>query len=178
MTGGKMEFGESGKEEPVPEIQEKTGVSAEDYCKLVMQMRKTTLMLQQISHIPLGELTMLLTIRRLMEESGEVRVARLGEIMKLSRPAVSRMLHVLEKKGYIEMKNGEEDQRYLFVQPVQKGMQCLKEEMEDGYEILKRVRERMGEEEMYHFLRSYSRFHTLLTEEIIQLNKENGIRPI
>ncbi|MDO5146383.1 MAG: MarR family transcriptional regulator [Eubacteriales bacterium] len=171
-AAGQIPQEEKKQEKPEPEI------SVDDYKKLVMQMRKTNLMIQQISGIPLGELTMLLTISHLSKENGEAKVSCLGDLMKLSKPAVSRTLHILEKKGYIEMKNGEKDQRYLFVRPVKKGMQCLEEELEDGYEILERVKKRMGEKEMCDFLHSYGHFHSLLTEEIIRLNKEKGIRPV
>lgn len=145
-------------------------ISVDDYRRLVMQMRKANLLLQQITEIPLGELTMLLTISRMSEETGEAKVSCLGERMKLSRPAVSRMLHVLEKKGYIEMQNGREDQRYLFVRLMDRGRECLKEEMQDGYRVLRRVRDRMGEQKLYDFLCSYNQFHTLLAEEIINLH--------
>ena len=72
-------------------------VCADDYKELIVQMRKSNLLFQQMSSVPLGELTMLLAISRQSERLGAVRVSGLGTAMKLSRPAVSRMVHVLEK---------------------------------------------------------------------------------
>ena len=52
---------------------------------------------------------MLLTLRHLLLAKEFVIPSDIGDAMKLSRPAVSRMLHNLERKGYLEMKSSEED---------------------------------------------------------------------
>ena len=135
-------------------------------------MRKSSLLFQQISSVPLGELTMLLAISRQSERVGSVRVSGLGTAMKLSRPAVSRMLHVLEKKGYIQMKNGEEDQRYVFVSLTEKGQELLHQELAYGYQVLEKVRDRMGDRCLTDYLHYCGKFHEILSEEITKLNKK------
>lgn len=147
-------------------------VSTDDYKELIVQMRKSNLLFQQMSSVPLGELTMLLAISRQSERIGAVRVSGLGNAMKLSRPAVSRMLHVLEKKGYIQMKNGEEDQRYVFVSLTDKGQKLLHQEMDYGYHMLEKVRERMGDRCLHDYLHYCGKFHEILSEEIIKLNSK------
>lgn len=86
--------------------------------------------------------------------------------MKLSRPAVSRMLHNLERKGHLEMKSSEEDHRYVKVQFTQTGKELIIEEFEKCCKLLERVKERMGEKDMYKFLYYYSQFCTILVDEI------------
>lgn len=170
-----MEFEEAGSsEQESQQLQNKKCsdtqcLSTDDYKELIVQMRKSILLFQQISSVPLGELTMLLAISRQSERVGSVRVSGLGTAMKLSRPAVSRMLHVLEKKGYIEMKNGEEDQRYVFVDLTDKGNNVLHQELSYGYHVLEKVRDRMGTRSLKDYLRYCEKFHEILSEEIVKL---------
>lgn len=121
-------------------------VTLEDYQQLIIQMRKANVQFQQMCNIPSGELTMLLTLRHLLLAKEFVIPSDIGDAMKLSRPAVSRMLHNLERKGYLEMKSSEEFEK------------CCK--------LLERVKERMGEKDMYKFLYYYSQFCTILVDEI------------
>lgn len=151
---------------------EHQAICTDDYKELIVQMRKSSLLFQQISSVPLGELTMLLAISRQSERVGSVRVSGLGTAMKLSRPAVSRMLHVLEKKGYIQMKNGEEDQRYVFVSLTEKGQELLHQELAYGYQVLEKVRDRMGDRCLTDYLHYCGKFHEILSEEITKLNKK------
>ena len=135
-----MEFEETDQSEQVPQKENKNyDVSTDDYKELIMRMRKANLLFQQMSRIPLGELSMLLAISRLSKELGKVKVSSLGNAMKLSRPAVSRMLHNLEKKGYVQMKNSDEDQRYVFVYTTENGKALLQNELNYGYKKKKKV---------------------------------------
>ena len=147
-------------------------VSMDDYSVLIMQMRKANLLLQQVCQVPLGELTMLLTLSCLSEGTGAVPASSLDKAMNLSRPAVSRMLHVLEKKGCLEMKNDEDDQRYVLVYPTEKGLKILQEELSYGYHLLKRVSDRMGVEHTRDFLHYSAEFYQIMTEEISKREKQ------
>ena len=80
--------------------------------------------------------------------------------------AVSRMLHNLERKGYLEMKSSEEDHRYVKVQFTQAGKKLITEELEKCGTLLERVKERMGEKDMNQFLYYYSEFCSILVDEI------------
>ena len=109
---------------------------------------------------------MLLTLRHLLLAKAFVIPSDIGDAMKLSRPAVSRMLHNLERKGYLEMKSSEEDHRYVKAQFTQTGKELITEELEKCCKLLERVKERMGEKDMYKFLYYYSRFCSILVDEI------------
>lgn len=162
-----MELEEAGSSEQ--DEKKDCDVCTDDYKELIVQMRKSSLLFQQMSSVPLGELTMLLAISRQSERVGAVRVSGLGTAMKLSRPAVSRMLHILEKKGYIQMKNGEEDQRYVYVSLTDKGKDLLHQEMSYGYHVLEKVKDRMGDRCLKDYLQYCGKFHEILSEEIIKL---------
>ena len=163
---------QSQKKETGSDTQPSDGVCTDDYKELIVQMRKSNLLFQQMSSVPLGELTMLLAISRQSERLGAVRVSGLGTAMKLSRPAVSRMLHVLEKKGYIQMKSGEEDLRYVYVFLTDKGSELLHREMTHGCRVLEKVRERMGSRCLNDYLRYCGKFQEILSEEIIKLDQQ------
>lgn len=168
-----MEFEETDQSEQVPQKEkENQDVSTDDYKDLIIRMRKANLLFQQMSRIPLGELSMLLAISRLSKELGKVKVSSLGNAMKLSRPAVSRMLHNLEKKGYVQMKNSDEDQRYVFVYTTEKGKALLQNELNYGYRIMEKVRKRMGSDCMQGFLRYSNEFHRILSEELLKLGEK------
>lgn len=108
-----METKDTGSSDwPEDEPQTEQKVTLEDYQQLIIQMRRANVQFQQLCNIPSGELTMLLTLRRLLLVKTFVIPSDIGDALKLSRPAVSRMLHNLERKGYLEMKSSEEDHRY------------------------------------------------------------------
>ena len=165
-----MEFEEAESSEQ--DEKKDCAVCADDYKELIVQMRKSSLLFQQMSRIPLGELSMLLAISRLSKELGKVKVSSLGNAMKLSRPAVSRMLHNLEKKGYVQMKNSDEDQRYVFVYTTEKGTALLQNELNYGYRIMEKVRKRMGNDCMQGFLHYSNEFHRILSEELLKLGEK------
>ena len=156
--------GSSDWPEDQPQTEQK--VTLEDYQQLIIQMRRANVQFQQMCNIPSGELTMLLTLRRLLLTKTFVIPSDIGDAMKLSRPAVSRMLHNLERKGYLKMKSSEEDHRYVKVQFTQSGRELITEELEKCVKLLERVKDRMGERDMNQFLYYYSEFCSILVDEI------------
>lgn len=115
--------GSSDWSEDEPQTEQK--VTLEDYQQLIIQMRRANVQFQQLCNIPSGELTMLLTLRRLLLAKTFVIPSDIGDALKLSRPAVSRMLHNLERKGYLEMKSSEEDHRYVKYSSPRQGRSLL-----------------------------------------------------
>ena len=156
--------GSSDWSEDEPQTEQK--VTLEDYQQLIIQMRRANVQFQQMCNIPSGELTMLLTLRRLLLAKTFVIPSDIGDALKLSRPAVSRMLQNLERKGYLEMKSSEEDHRYVKVKFTQAGKKLITEGLEKCGTLLERVTERMGEKEMNQFLYDYSEFCSILVDEI------------
>lgn len=163
--GGNMEFEESEESSQMMEEEMNENHSQSDFRELVVQMRRANLCFQQMCSVPMGELTMLLSIHSLSENHAPVMISRLGNYLKLSKPAVSRMLHVLKNKGYIQMENGKEDQRYVFVETTEKGRELMQKEMFHCHNLIQRVKERMGEEDMHDFLYYNKKFYSILEEE-------------
>lgn len=152
--------------------QEKKGpkeqkVTLEEYQQLIIQMRRANLHFQQMCTVPSGELTMLLTLSKLFLRKAFVIPTDIGEAMKLSRPAVSRMLHNLERKGYLRMKSRKEDHRYVMVELTPKGRELIEKETEKFCRLLEKVAEKMGEKDMQEFLCYYSKFCSILADEVL-----------
>lgn len=163
-----MEFGEIEQEEqPEPDGEEKRNtVSPEEYQEMIVQFRKINLHFQQMCGMPAGELTMMLTIHRLMEQGASVTVSKLGKVLYLSKPAVSRMLHTLKRKGYIQMSCGQDDHRFVHVEYTEDGLRRMQEELSKGVSAMRRVFSRMGREDMSRLLHYCYRFCSILSEEI------------
>lgn len=160
-----MEFGEAEESAQRMEQVQIDDHAQNDFREMIVQMRKATLCFQQMCSVPMGELTMLLTIHNLSENHTPVVISRLGDYLKLSKPAVSRMLHVLKKKGYIQMENGKEDQRFVFVEITEKGQELIQHEMVHCHNLIWQVRERMGEKDMHDFLYYNKKFYSIFEEE-------------
>ena len=136
-----------------------------DYELLLIALRQLSLHLQQVSSIPQGELTMMLAISQLEKEKGYVLPSEIKKVMHLSRPAISRMIHNLEKKGYLVREVSTADHRFVRVGITRPGIERMEAALIKCAEILKKVKDRMGEEDMEHFLEYNRKFCRILSEE-------------
>lgn len=157
---------ERGAGEQSKEEQGSGGRSKESYEMLLIAVRQMSLHLQQMCSIPQGELTMLIAISRMEKEKGYVLPSELRTAMHLSRPAVSRMLHNLEDKGYLRRRVSDSDHRFVRVEITNQGKEKMNTAIERCTDILKKVKERMGEEDMEHFLDYNKKFCRILSEEV------------
>lgn len=84
-----METKDTGSSDwPEDEPQTEQKVTLEDYQQLIIQMRRANVQFQQLCNIPSGELTMLLTLRRLSASQNichSIRYRRCAEAVKTSR---------------------------------------------------------------------------------------------
>ena len=133
------------------------------YKDLIVQLRSINLLIQKQCKAPMGEIVSLLTIQHLCKAEGEISVSAVGEKMHLSRPAISRMIHTLKRKGYIEFHQGRKDHRYNYIVLTEAGKHLINEEMNRCMRMMKQASEKMGQEDMEHFLYYSGRFFRLLS---------------
>lgn len=148
------------------EITERSDEELERYKEFLIHLRWISLRLQKQCDTPMGEVTFLLTIQKVCKKDGEICVSGLGEKLNLSRPAVSRMIHVLKRKGYIEFHPGKKDHRFLYIGLTEEGKNLIHREMEKCMSLIHKVSEKMGEKDMEAFLYYGSKFYSLLSQEI------------
>ena len=131
----------------------------------LMQLRRANLCFQKQCQTPMGEMTVLLSIYQMIRQGLSVSVSSLGDRLQLSRPAVSRMMHTLKKKGYIVLHPGMEDHRYIFIELTRPGQDLLQREAERCLDLLHRVSDRMGKDDMEQYLYYSRKFASILMEE-------------
>lgn len=159
------------KEELNRQENDPTNVPDENpYIDLLLLMRRVGIHFQQMCRIPAGEFATLMMLGRAEKDGQKIMPSDLGRKMRLSRPAVSRMLHNLENKGYICKKNNRRDHRYVTLEITEKGLAMLNEELERSRKILSRVVDRMGVKDMSRLLHYNRIFCNCLAEEIHEHN--------
>lgn len=115
------------------------------------------------------EYEMLAVIGRYMEEnSGTVGicVSALAGMLKVSSPAVSRMIGVLEEKGYIGRDADRKDRRNIRVYLTDSGKEIKRQAEERMRRMMSRVVERMGEEQTRHLIELWNRLADIMEEEL------------
>lgn len=125
---------------------------------LIVCIRQYNILLQQMCELPPGELVMLIIISKYEEQGVHTSATDLVKTMSLSRPAVSRMLHTLEKKGLLQMENDKEDHRIIRVKMKPLGQELVQREVSRCARIMKKVAERVGYENVHKMLEYNQRF--------------------
>ncbi|MDR3216856.1 MAG: MarR family transcriptional regulator [Clostridiaceae bacterium] len=84
--------------------------------------------------------------------------ADMQELLYVTKPAISRMLHVLEKKGYVEREINRSNRRKLTVTLTDKGTEVLARAEKKVDDALNEIIHRFGEEETRQFIEIFNRF--------------------
>lgn len=98
-------------------------------------------------------------------ERGGIYVWELARRTHALPPAVSRTLRGLEERGYIERSVDREDRRNVKVLPTIGGLAAWDRAKQSSQEALRRVLERMGEEDMDQLVRLCDRLCDVIEEE-------------
>ena len=116
--------------------------------------------------LPRGEFMMLHQINLCNNEqktacAGEpgVRASHIGEVMEISRPAVSQMLKALERKGLIERTTAPNDRRMVSVRLTRQGRELLDRAWSDYTDMIRRVCVEMGQDGTQQLIESFNRLY-------------------
>jgi len=74
-----------------------------------------------------------------------VRAAKLSELLKVSRPAVTRVLNGLENRGYITRRIDKNDRRSIIVELTEAGRKALEAADEKVLSVADRLAARLGD---------------------------------
>lgn len=135
---------------------------------IVHHLRTISSQIKPVKNITLGEYTALNIIGRMQEKEqvNPLTPTKLNEMFGTKKPATSRMLTILEKKGYIERLAEERDHRITHLSLTTRGREILEEETIAYKGLTERVIERMGREELTVLLASLVKLEDILKEEI------------
>lgn len=140
----------------------------EDFLKTANRFGKMRfhLMFRDLSR---RELEMLMVIHRHTQEQPNqegIFVSHLAKLLKVSPPAVSRMIGGLEEKGYLYRNIDPEDRRNTFVLLTEKGLEEKRKADEEMKRFAIRVIGKMGEEDMQEMLRLWNKLADIMEEEL------------
>lgn len=85
-------------------------------------------------------------------------VSLLVEFMHVSGPAVSRMLRLLEEKGYIERNVDTQDRRNTYITMTAEGVQAWQQAQEGMNQFMHGLLDNMGQENMMMLISLWNRF--------------------
>jgi DNA-binding MarR family transcriptional regulator len=90
--------------------------------------------------------------------------AKIQEALCIKKAAVSQMLNVLEKKGYINREINKENRRKIILTLTPKGETCVKETENAIDTLLSEIISRFGEKNTRQFMTLFNRFADIVTE--------------
>lgn len=131
--------------------------------KTMLEFRRVKPAIQLVCGLPAGEFFFLQRIHELSCE-GEVRVSRLRDAMSMTMPAVSQFLRILEDKGLIRRETASKDRRVTLVTVTEKGYTVLKESQKQFNQMLDRLIEQYGPDELEQLIHMLKRLSGTIQE--------------
>lgn len=140
----------------------------DDLRNIIHHLRTITSQLRPVKNITFGEYNVLCVIGQSLDlnPSYGLTPTKLNDIMGTKKPATSRTLTMLEKKGYIVREVSMKDHRISSLKITKSGYEILSEGSETYKKLGQRVVERMGREEFSHMLAAMVKFGRILEEEL------------
>lgn len=108
----------------------------------------------------------IMNVIRDKSEDGTVTISELAGRCKLHSSAVSRTLHGLEDRGYVERSIDKNDRRNICVELTEAGMQVIEECRQVMREYGKAVVEHLNEQEMKRLIAYMNRLYSVAEKEI------------
>lgn len=121
---------------------------------------------------------MLMTMRTIYNDSSSnkedenycgMKTSELSKKLCITKPATSKMLNVMEEKGYIERSSTKSDRRVVYVKLTKEGEEFLKKQYINFENFTCRIVEKMGEEDTDNLIRLFGKLYNVIEE--IQLEK-------
>ena len=133
------------------------------------EVKKQGAQIRPIKNLRPSEFHILLSLHWLQEHKegaphDAATVSQLAERARVSMPAVSQVLRLLEEKGLLARTFKREDRRVVYVTLTEEGRALLLKAQELFFSYLNEMARRMGEEESEELIRLLNRFGSILEE--------------
>lgn len=141
---------------------------SDEFKFILVRLKNVIAKFQPMRQISIGEFALLKAIldRAQEEKNFVITSSELSKILKMSKPATSRMMNLIEEKGYIIRYNEKKDRRIVFVGITEAGRKVFNEEIEQYQKFLNHIIKKMGQEEMEQFLISCTKLCDIMVEEM------------
>lgn len=111
-----------------------------------------------------GEFSMLQLIKLCKSEFDVVTTAELSEKLHVSKPAVSQMINVLEKKQYVIREINKNDRRLMSISLTETGNNVLEEEKGKFLNIINHSLDLMGREDSEIFVGLMEKYFEIIKD--------------
>lgn len=136
---------------------------------LIALMHHLRLLVSQMK--PQGEMTfgefcvMSMIEKETVVKGHKITPTSLNEMLGTKKPATSRMLTALEKRGFVIKKSDERDHRIYYLELSNKGISILFKERESFHHIFERIEKRLGNNEINQITKILLHLSNILEEE-------------
>lgn len=115
----------------------------------------------------IGEFCVMSMIEKEQKETGQkLTPTSLNILLGTKKPATSRMITMLEKKGFVWKTIDEKDHRIYYLELTRQGNEILEKERSFFHSLMNRISMRLGDEEIDQILKALTRLNDILEEEI------------
>ncbi|QJA07780.1 MarR family transcriptional regulator [Romboutsia sp. CE17] len=101
-----------------------------------------------------------------------VKASDLSKFLMVTKPAISKVINILEEKGFVIRIADNSDRRVVYINMTKAGEDILEKETEKFQEFTHRIVEKMGEEDTDEMIRLFKKMY----DSIKEIEKEDSIK--
>lgn len=113
-------------------------------------------------------------MKRSKENTEGIKTSELALKLKISKPAVSKLVSSLEEHGYIVRSAGKADKRTTFIALTEEGKRKTEALIQQMDCIIQRILKKMGEEDSKELVRLLKKVYTIIEQELKEHRKERS----
>ena len=141
-------------------------IQQEEIKHILEKMKNIAAKFQPMKLLSIGEFALLSIIYNTSKEVDKIKSSDLREKLNISKPAASRMLNVVEEKGYIKRYMEKEDRRVVTISITQAGIDVYKNEINEYNKVCNRIVSKMGQKDMENFSFLVDKFFDIIAQEL------------
>lgn len=96
--------------------------------------------------------------------NGMMTVTQIANIMEMTTPAASKLLRIIEGKGYIARVLDDKDRRVVYIRLTEKGSALITASKKKAEEKTAKILEKLGEEDARELIRIFGRLRAIVQE--------------
>lgn len=141
-------------------------IQQEEIKHILEKMKNIAAKFQPMKLLSIGEFALLSIIYNTSKEVDKIKSSDISEKLNISKPAASRMLNVVEEKGYIKRYMEKEDRRVVTISITQAGIDVYKNEINEYNKVCNRIVSKMGQKDMEIFSFLVDKFFDIIAQEL------------